>query len=131
MTFQLDTSGRVECPTSFQPIGWAIWSDLTPFAQGYVEAMFSDFGRVAMIRNYTATIAGFRHLAPATVERIIADCVGALTLPYLNLGNAYNDNAAGGACYWSDRQAGLIKGRRPQAVFLSDDGLIMLREVGQ
>lgn len=41
MTFQLDTSGRVECAASFQPIGWAIWSDLSPFTQGYTEALFA------------------------------------------------------------------------------------------
>jgi hypothetical protein len=40
--FTLDTSGSVR-NTDPLPFARIVWEDLTPFAQGYVEAMFADF----------------------------------------------------------------------------------------
>lgn len=40
--FQLDTSGRVVTDLSEAFETYYEWSHLTPFAQGYVEAMFAD-----------------------------------------------------------------------------------------
>ena len=44
MTFTLDTSGKVEGLATSSPRGtpcW-FWRDLSPFCQGYVEALFAD-----------------------------------------------------------------------------------------
>lgn len=77
MTFELDTSGTVygvKAPS----ITWTTkpgdldWSDLTPFCQGYVEAMFSGpaLPRVGLLWEWV----GFSDLAPETLARIIEDC---------------------------------------------------------
>ena len=124
-TFQLDTSGRVECPASFQPLGWAIWSDLTPFAQGYVEAMFdTPVGPAELWVGKT-----FSDLAPATLARIIGDCANRVA--NLPAGIATTDNTReAGRHFWERQQAGRLAvfGYPPLTPYLGDDGLIYLRE---
>ena len=85
MTFQLDTSGYVamgsEHGARFAGINM-VWSDLSPFAQGYVEALFAaasdDLDRQYRESGETADDGngpfGFSDLAPETLARIIADC---------------------------------------------------------
>ena len=128
MTFQLDTSGYVEGRPQGVRTRRIYWKDLTPFAQGYVEAMFSDLGRTLIVRNRVGEIVGFRHLAPATVERIIADCerFGELPVGEHGLSEA-------GITFWQARQWGYLRHDKfpPLVPYLSDDGLIMLREVGE
>lgn len=83
--FTLDTSGRVECATSFQPVGWCIWSDLTPLAQGAITEALKGVSRpmkVATVRagnrSFSAPVKqkplAFRHLSPVTLARIMEDC---------------------------------------------------------
>lgn len=128
-TFQLDTSGRVECPASFQPLGWAIWSDLTPFAQGYVEAMFDTPVGPAELWVGKA----FSDLAPATLARIVEDCERVA-----DHAEFFADDP--GASFWLNRQSGWpawcarrpdLPGRFPPlTVVLADDGRVYLREAG-
>jgi hypothetical protein len=133
MAFQLDTSGRVECPASFQPLGWAIWSDLDPFTQGYVEAAMRSLYEA----HHSAGIAArmrvtylFSDLAPETLARIIADC------------GRFNESRiaplVNGAGFWSKRQAGLYRGHEtgfprfpPLALTLGEDGKLRFAEAGQ
>jgi hypothetical protein len=78
--FSLDTSGEVA--TDYNPLTRYRWSDLTPFAQGYVEALFADTDeplRDAALAykggGVKAAIGfGFSDLAPEALARIIAEC---------------------------------------------------------
>jgi hypothetical protein len=162
-TFTLDTSGYVQCPAPNQKpnesAGCWFWSDLSPFAQGYVEAMFSDLiddredirGIISAIeyggntgtkesapnalRRYKRLLTlGFRDIAPETLALILRDCT--------NYGHGYSTNAKwrerpnAGADFWRQRQQGLYgEGRGnafpPLTPCLGDDGKVYLRETGQ
>ena len=89
MAFALDTSGTVHgvpgAPAgqgTYHPVDLD-WCDLSPFAQGYVEALFADFRQrqerrfhenPAFIGQEMPAQRGFSDLAPETLARIIADC---------------------------------------------------------
>lgn len=83
MAFQLDTSGTVHFSVPFAKrhglLTFYRWSDLSPFTQGYIEAMICAtnprIGRRTSYGEYWRT-AGFSDLAPETLARIIADCEG-------------------------------------------------------
>jgi hypothetical protein len=84
MIFQLDTSGTIRLvPAKSDPDGPIYrWSDLSPFAQGYIEALFAD--TVARIQSgQMAPMEGprrwpdFSDLDPEALARIIADCEAA------------------------------------------------------
>ncbi len=134
--FQLDTSGFVENPDSERD-PW-VWEDLTPFAKGYVEALFRRFdtcnieakpewghrwsstGRCERCgvpitgENNTPTLA-FSDLAPATLARIIADCeLKAATL-------AGPLTAQDGGAYWRKFMS------NTSTVSLSDDGKVVFQ----
>lgn len=131
------------------------WDELTPFAQGYLEAAFftdcdSD--------NPELEGACFLDLAPATVAQVIADCAAfelanadALAACYqqnLHNGERYRDTQAGhdfwltrnghGAGFW-DRGLGsegaklsdsccFRKAFSERSAYLGDDGLIHIGE---
>ncbi|MFY8143067.1 MAG: hypothetical protein ACOVMT_04190 [Caulobacter sp.] len=114
MTFQIDTTGTVMTPRPELPeVGQAwTWDHLTPFAQGYVEALL----------RHAAT---FSDLAPETLARIIADC-DAFAKQYP--GWVHRD---GGALFWASRQGGATRWRAymsegfpPLTVQLGDDGKV-------
>jgi hypothetical protein len=122
MTFQLDTSGFVEdLNEGREP--W-VWEDLSPFCQGYTAAILE------------AANAPFHKLAPATLQRIMADCEAWQASPCATGG------AFAGKSFWDGRQApwhskGARDGSRywdtiadfpPLTVTPGDDGLIYLRE---
>jgi len=97
---------------------------MTPFATGYTEAL-----RASLPAEHRDA-----PLAPATVERIIADCAWMAAF----FGPAWD--ARGplaleemGRGWFRDRQDGAytdcVRAFPPLTVSLSDDGLIMLREV--
>lgn len=81
MAFQLDTSGNVSL-TLVQGVPYEIaggheWSDLSPFTQGYIEALFDDYGPIWIQGDdYDGLywVPRFSDLAPETLDRIIADC---------------------------------------------------------
>lgn len=119
MTFQLDTSGGVPMPSDAF-VGYTLtrWSDLSPFCQGYIEAMLREHCKL-----YPHT--GFSDLAPATLARIIADCAGLQKLTPPNWGESF----AAGELAWKCRAGGWVGFRDdfpPLLVTLGDDGLIYL-----
>lgn len=144
-TFKLDTSGTVRVTTAFvgrdpdsltrdRPVmvgGPVQWGNLSPFAQGYIEAL------VASIPNEARTYEGFaarghrpiafRDLAPETLARIIADCERAEA--------RIGDGAEWGRYFWTARQGGLY-GSDPTAkappltVRLGDDGKVYFSDGG-
>lgn len=135
MTFQLDTSGRVECAASFQPIGWAIWSDLSPFTQGYIEALFASEAEAAAkawwLRKsgpFDIPRPGFSDLAPEALARIIADCEVGREI-YAGIGP--RTQAEKGRQFWEDRQAEMMRRFPPLTVQLGDDGKVRFAEPAQ
>ena len=137
MTFQLDTSGRVDNLGNGRRIPRRVslvWSDLSPFAQGYIEALFADLpglddqGR--MIPRHPDVVPGvhvmgFSDLAPETLARIIADCEF-----YQNhnpaLWSRVSDKRARdfGRDFWRLRQNGNLPQQSPLTVQLGVDGKV-------
>jgi len=133
MGFQLDTSGYVEPPYSGPTCAPAIyWSDLTPFAQGYVEALFSSAEHPGYLDVEPGSCdaghmqVGFRHLDPETLARVIADCEAAT----VNGGGSQNSSTIGGALFWSRRQGGADRkdGFPPLTVQLGSDGKVRFED---
>jgi len=123
MTFQLDTSGRVECSASFQPLGWTIWSDFTPFTQGYIEALFASIEYPAA-QDTAYLPKAFSDLAPATLARIIEDCAVEL---FSRDGD--EDLRVEGEAFWDERQDSLRHPNFPPlTVHLGDDGKVRFAE---
>lgn len=125
--FTLDTSGAIRLvPARSDPDGPIYrWSDLTPFAQGYVEAMLASVDRSVGGFSFPA----FSDLAPATLSRIIGDCEAA---DHLRPGVSAEGDRASGAQFHAMRQSGLFAVRFPPlTVSLGEDGLIYLAEAGQ
>ena len=141
----LDTSGTVHgvpgAPAgqgTYHPVDLD-WCDLTPFAQGYIEALMGDF--VAGLLTQTVGFdhphivafgekvraLAFHDLAPETLARIISDCAEMTD----DEGDYTSGDREGGAEYWQDRQATLHPERLPPGSFwtpltiqLGADGLI-------
>lgn len=129
MTFQLDTSGKVSMVDLEPKMAWGdrddqiSWSGLSPFTQGYIEALLSD----ALPLFNIATPSAFSDLAPETLARIIADCE-AFTVA--NMADGFADEQAG-RDFWSARAdgwhdtLGMIDGDCPPlTVQLGDDGKV-------
>lgn len=122
MTSQLDTSGDVERGEAYG--GQAFWSDLSPFTQGYIEALFADHGDALTeapedaIPGIGAT-KGFSDLAPETLARIIADCGRWVRLWPLSEGLEQ------GRRFWALQQGGMGTHHFPSlTVQLGDDGKV-------
>lgn len=121
MAFQLDTSGSVGIVTAAPQGGsycqtvW--WRNLSPFAQGYVEALFAslddDIGAELGVLNRKSP--AFSDLAPETLARIIADCE-----------EWQRWRGFEGGAVWRARQAGELAdmGFPPLTVQLGDDGKV-------
>lgn len=76
-TFELDTSGSVRPYANRIASASELiyWSDLSPFVQGYVEAMFVAFGPYDWRDEHGgAWPSKFSDLAPATLQQIAEDC---------------------------------------------------------
>lgn len=66
MTFQFDTSGGILCATFRADQPWTVyWSDLSPFVQGYVEAMFAGLRATDPVQD----IAGLARMSPELREQ--------------------------------------------------------------
>lgn len=124
--FQLDTSGAVEAPSQAFPgtLAWYRWPDLSPFVQGYVEALFntgpvSDRERLSFVEHGYK----FSDLSPEALAMILRED-GQIrhALPTLP------DKHDAGAHCWSERQAGLLRnlGLPPLTPVLSEDGKVNL-----
>jgi hypothetical protein len=118
----LDTSGRVAGTHA----GIAVWyefEDLSPFQQGYVEALFADMRRLGIEghREFEYRDNRFSDLSPAALAMIIRDCEGQA--------KAYTDrvpDTVDGGIFWSGRQGWRLRGFPPLTITLSDGGKIEL-----
>lgn len=125
--FKLDTSGVV-CIRSGDTdrAGEYVWSDPSPFMQGYVEAMFAGPATWTEGRCLTrlSDWAHFSSLAPETLVRIMEDCEDACTR-YLFA----RSSGAEGADYWNERQDGgfVPANHQPQTAVLNDDGKVVFQ----
>lgn len=96
------------------------WYSLSPFTQGYVEAVFASENDPA--------VGGFSDLAPETLARIIADCeefaVFARKLNQKEV-TAFVSTFHWGATFWNYRQADRWPNAFPPlTVELGDDGKV-------
>lgn len=118
MTFQLDTRGAVDgVLTSYGDPLSIMWGELTPFAQGYVEALLAD----ALLLFNVATPPKFTSLAPEALARIIADCEEGRKI-FAKIGPSTQSGK--GRQFWSDRQDEMIRRFPPRTVQLGDDGKV-------
>lgn len=131
--FLLDTSGSVG-PISgdrWTP-SFLHWTDLSPRAQGYVEAMFASLigpdGKALMPRDASrrgllreARTVGFSDLAPEALALIRKDCEASR-----DWYEPHGDERARGALFWHDRQNG-HPGFPPLTVYLNDQGKVAIR----
>lgn len=133
--FQLDTSGAVERPAGYT--GWGVdraltWEDLSPFVQGYVEALFASANRFECKAECLAPCSdcldeagpqvGFSDLAPETLALILKDCERFEALygewPLVEHGRGF----------WSGRQRDKHSPEFPPLTpALADDGKVYLR----
>jgi hypothetical protein len=130
--FTLDTSGVVTYfdRTTHHTLS-VQWSDLSPFAQGYIEALFESLEHPGFIdvepgNNDAGHIpVGFRHLAGSTLAAILKDCERFQASEMAEL-----CNAAEGAWLWRTRQSGLSaelsEDYPPRTPSLGDDGKVYL-----
>lgn len=140
MAFQFDTSGKIILNQTR-----IIWSDLSPFEQGYVERAFAELDK-ARLQHYHAApwgskgrevpiCAAFSDLAPKTLARIIEDCSA---LHFEIIGCVIGGDVARGSVAWDWRQraqadprnpAGEIHARFPPlTVILGHDGKVRFAE---
>jgi len=127
--FQFDTSGMVLQPSEhYVDESRAVrWPDLSPFVQGYVEAMFAEFRN----KGYEPTQPRFSYqyafsdLASETLARIMEwtdafQSEHADTLPRVDDG----ERRRLGEKVWN-------LGKHGFTPYLGDDGKVYLREVSQ
>lgn len=137
--FALDTSGSVSA-ISLQGLDGTsryeaetygkryCWSELTPFAQGYVEALFADLAdapRSFWDSCFPRGEHAFSDLSPEALAMILADCERGRSI----YAKARQDD---GRHFWRWRQVeGARYGFPPLTVYLDDAGNVCLRERGQ
>jgi hypothetical protein len=143
MGAQLDTSGRVAGDID----GLAVWyefEDLSPSAQGYVEALFASAwadedeliadligafdGPAGMFDERDERGPQFTDLSPEALTMILRIC-GPDAEGYVGPTSAtmgYANNVEDGARFWKDQQAGVWASYRPLRVFLNDAGKVCL-----
>lgn len=133
MTFQIDTTGEIVLPYPHlhpEACGYR-WSDLSPFTQGYIEALFADLpgldDKGRMIPRHPDVVPGvhvmgFSDLAPETLARIIADCEA---MDVLRPGVSEDGDRSAGRGFWELRQSGAYADRFPPlTIQLCDDGKV-------
>lgn len=129
--FKLDTSGRVDGQVphllrlrcqSFD--SFILWSDLSPFLQGYTEALCAGIFDPVFWALTPKRAPAFSSLAPEALLRIIDDCNAFVSHPY----SALCQYPAAGRGFWSSRQAGTRPEFPPLQAVLNDDGKVCLEE---
>lgn len=124
--FKFDTSGSVLVKRfSEVPSDYVFWSDLSPFAQGYVEAMLRGQNeRIAKVLKpgLNFRLLAFSDLAPETLARIMEDCE-------LYCKNRFSEQqpASVGRMFWAIRQNNELSQLWPLIVSLGDDGKVYLK----
>lgn len=118
--FTLDTSGAVYGQSPQWGGTCIFWSDLSPFAQGYVEAML-----IESARGWTDTgklVVSFSELHPEALDMILRDC----EVLARRVGYMAKADAEMGALVWAQRQDGKISAFPPLRVYLDDGGKVRL-----
>lgn len=131
---ELDTSGRVHgfAGSGRFPRDYREWEDLTPFQQGYVEALFAEVPP-ALVPNGDPETGeswdeedprGFSDLSPEALAMILADC-DRQALVYTDRTPDQTD----GRIFWSGRQHNVLRSRGfpPLTPYLSDEGRVCLK----
>ena len=136
--FTFDTSGAVEVQPMSETEGSIRirWSDLSPFAQGYIEAAFASAsvpntpnlthrGVYMITPNGDRRAVAFSDLAPETLAAMLGDCEavreGSLA--------AYKRRTPhAGGLFWETRKRGGLSAFPPITLYLGDDGRIYQRE---
>jgi hypothetical protein len=126
-SFTLDTSGFVEGRPQGIRTKRVYWTDLTPFQQGYVEALFAsavgspDFWANDHKAGYPDHV-GFSDLSPEALALILRDCAqyedGARAV------GLWSNTADIGGHFWRVRQSGAFPEFPPLTVTLSDAGKV-------
>lgn len=129
--FELDTSGEVA--TDYNPLTKYRWADLSPFTQGYIEALFDAEAKRLNEERLAARMplrrVRFSDLAPETLARIIADCEAFAPgrHPWLTpteYGGAFYAARQVGFSEWSVDPADYGHRFPPLAIQLGDDGKV-------
>lgn len=133
MTFTLDTGGAIYLRPHDNDDVPVTWSDLPPFVQGKLAAMWQSVRELRRDAEDAKQInlddLGFRHLSPATLERIMGDCERDQQQGSA-LGNREDrETVEAGRRFWAERQTGNLFDCPPLTVFLSDEGKVEVREV--
>lgn len=136
--FSFDTSGFVEAPSAAFPGKMAFWqwSDLSPFAQGFVEGLFAD-PRLSKSQSeadgrITRVPPSFSDLSPDALALILRDCAS-----FVNIATGLGIKELGstqGRYFWAGRQNGTLQHAwaaafPPLRPFLNDEGKIGLEAV--
>lgn len=116
-----DTSGHVRRPGFAKPL---VWSDLSPFEQGYVRAAMESFAGTEEFGLRWR----FSDLAPSTLSAMLGDCEGWLELQRLLNGLDDRNSDGDGRAFYAARQEGQFESFPPQTLSLGEDGLIYARE---
>ena len=128
--FSLDTSGVVKMGDAWSDKPWDLeWSDLSPFQQGYVEALFAGLRSANFwpACPHARRIMRFDRLAPEALALILKDCDRHCIRSLRRIPQV---DARDGANFWKWRQEGLYRdaGYVPVTPYLSDEGKVCLRE---
>jgi hypothetical protein len=127
-TFTFDTSGFVAMRThSLGIVTQSVrWTDLTPFQQGYVEALFASISELPSGTNPPAgewRPFAFSDLSPEALALILRDCERQATV--------YTDrkpDVLDGQIFWDGRKNHVLRpyGFPPLTVSLNDAGKVCL-----
>jgi len=131
-SFTFDTSGVVgpiKLPERTHTLNVG-WNDLSPFAQGYVEAAMREFVEQQRLSKPGFWV-GFRHIHPEALATILRDCEAWLT--------EYTERSAAtipsmpevGREFWRIRQEGKRRTFPPLTITLGDDGKVCLAPTTQ
>ena len=128
--FTFDTSGEVYIPDVIHELGSTRirWEDLSPFAQGYVEALFAQL--VAESAEARWELVGFSDLAPEALAMVLRDCEVYERHHPMKPFAEYR--RARGSAFWTERNSGKRTSDwapvhfYPVAACLGDDGKVCL-----
>lgn len=132
--FTLDTSGHVNLGKAAFPFHneYVEWPDLSPFVQGYVEALFASLGPYDWKDEYGgAWPSKFSDLDPSALALILRDCEAAQEqIRTGDIGVSGVGPREQGAALWNECQRGRWRDQhlRPLQPYLSDEGRVCLRK---
>lgn len=145
--FELDTSGVVPAvgPTSPRTPYWPErkWSDLTPFCQGFIRAMFESlpwsnvycddcppdgYPTDKTRCSECPRLHRFDIISPSALERIMRDCRHDQEVGFRIGSGEDRSSAKAGRLFWKERQSGSLFDCPPLTVSLDDAGRVTLQE---